>query len=81
VKPIKGTIKSLPEDRDTGERRGFGFIMGEDDVERFFLATALQQFSPTRFDALDVGDPVTFTGIDHPRGPRAIEVRATKTKP
>ena len=53
----------------------FGFIRGEDSVSRFFLPSAIQHTSPVQFDGVAVGHRVEFVHIDHPRGPRAIEVR------
>jgi hypothetical protein len=47
----------------TGLHAGYGFMRGEgEDVERFFLASALQCFGPS-FDSLRVGDRVRVTPI------------------
>jgi cold shock CspA family protein len=62
----KGVIESL---RDT-----YGFIRGEDGVSRFFLPSALQQTIGITFEELQTGMRVEFIHIDHPRGPRAIEI-------
>ena len=53
--------------------KGFGFIRGEDGVERFFHATALQGM---RFDDLRrLPVLVTFEPTQTPKGLRAEQVR------
>lgn len=52
----------------------YGFIRGTDGVSRFFLPTALQMTQEAQFDDIVAGTVVQFAHIDHPRGPRAIEV-------
>jgi len=74
---MNGTIKSLPQDHTTGERRGYGFIRDDAGGNWFFHKRAIQAFGPA-FADLQEGDPVTFTPIEHPKGPRAIEVRILK---
>ena len=67
-----GTIKALPVD-DSGERKGFGFLTGEDDADRFFhLSDCLYS---AKFDELRVGDSVDFEHVEAERGPRAVNVR------
>ena len=56
----------------------YGFIRGEDSVSRFFLPSAMQATPGVTFEQLQVGDQVSFAHIDHPRGPRAIEIRVIK---
>lgn len=63
-----GSVKTLPPGQD------FGFLRGDDGVERFFHKTGLSG-SGVRFDELEEGDRVLFTHIDGPKGPRAIEIR------
>ena len=50
--------------------RGFGFLLDEENVERFFHATACL----TRFDELAAGDVVTFVPGAGPKGPVAYKV-------
>lgn len=70
-----GTVEHLATRKGMeGERPTFGFIRGEDGISRFFIPTGLQQ-TTIRFDEVKVGMRVEFTEIDHPKGPRAIEVR------
>lgn len=54
----------------------YGFLMGEDNVSRFFIPTCLKA-TTLPWELLRVGMGVQFTSIAHPRGPRAIEVRIT----
>lgn len=70
----RGVIKRLPVDRDTGRRRGFGYIETEGGDEVFFHATGLQQTTKL-FDEITEGDHVEFTVINGEKGARAIEVR------
>lgn len=58
----------------TSLRETFGFIRGTDGVSRFFLPSGLQKTQGVTFESLRVGMQVEFVHIDHPRGPRAIEV-------
>ena len=64
---MKGFIKKLvPE-------RGFGFITGQDGVDRFFHRSAVAG----SFDDLDEGADVEFDADDgSAKGPRAEAVRA-----
>ena len=63
-----GTVETLHE--------RYGFIRGEDGVSRFFMPSGLSQDGNggTAFSDMSVGDRVEFVHIDHPRGPRAVEV-------
>ncbi len=62
---MNGTIKTLTD-------RGFGFITPEGgDKDVFFHSSAL---TGVEFDALNVGDSVTFDTEDSDKGPRAINV-------
>lgn len=58
---------------DFGEGGGYGFIQA-DDGERLFFNPSGLQLSSVRFEYLKVGDRCRFTSIEHPKGPRAIEV-------
>lgn len=51
----------------------FGFIRGDDRIGRFFIPSGLQA-GGVQFSALRVGMQVGFIHIDHPRGPRAIDI-------
>ena len=66
-----GTIKKLILD-EYGDRKGFGFIAGEDEIERFFHRNDCQFGS--RFDGLCEGDSVDFEHFDGDRGARAVNV-------
>ena len=67
-----GTIKKLITD-ENGDRKGFGFIAGEDEIERFFHRSDCQ--SGSKFDGLREGDSVDFEHMDGDRGARAVNVR------
>jgi len=62
----QGTIKTMTD-------KGFGFITGADGVDIFFHRSAVE--NPT-FDALHIGDQVTYTAgaDDRGKGPRAEHV-------
>ena len=68
---MKGEIKRLIRDR------GFGFITAEDGKEVFFHRTALAEED---FDALEEGTHVEFDLERGPKGPRAMNVKAEKSK-
>jgi cold shock CspA family protein len=54
--------------------RGFGFLVGDDGVERFFHRSGVQQ-SSAGFEQLREQQAVEFIPLDDaPKGPRAIEV-------
>lgn len=70
---MNGVVKRIPVD-EVGKRRGFGFLVGDDDgVDRFFHATGVDRMSGG-FDRLQVGTRVRFEAIDGPKGPRAVDV-------
>lgn len=52
--------------------KGFGFVVGEDRIERFFHKSGVRA---VRFDNLRDGAPVTFDLEESPKGPRACNVR------
>ena len=52
---------------------GYGFIESDDGERLYFSAHGLQM-SSVQFCYLQVGDRCRFTAIDHPKGPRGIEV-------
>jgi cold shock protein len=54
--------------------KGFGFIKGDDGLDRFFHKSGLER-STLRFDELEQNMRVAFTHVDGDKGPRAIEVR------
>ena len=53
---------------------GFGYITGDDGIDRFFHRSAMQATS-LQFDELQQHQRVEFIHVDAPKGPRAIEVR------
>jgi CspA family cold shock protein len=59
-----GTIKRITD-------KGFGFIATPDGTEYFFHQSACKN---TPFDSLRVGESVTFTVGQGPKGPRAENV-------
>ena len=60
-----GTIKRITD-------KGFGFIAAADGSEYFFHQSAC---TSTPFDSLRVGQSVTFTMGQGPKGPRAENVK------
>lgn len=73
---MRGVIKRIPVDRETGARRGFLFIRPDGaEVDVFGHASAFQATSPKRFDDVREGDRVEYTEIEGDRGPKAIEIR------
>ncbi len=67
---MQGTRKKLARDR------GFGFIRATDGQEVFFHRSSLQPMDD--FDRLSEGDSVEFELEQGPKGPRAVDVRATQ---
>jgi CspA family cold shock protein len=61
-----GTIKRITD-------KGFGFIAAADGTEYFFHQSAC---TSTPFDSLRLGEGVTFTVGQGPKGPRAENVKA-----
>jgi cold shock CspA family protein len=60
----------------------FGFIRGDDGLDRFFLPSALQLTSGVRFEQMrELETRVEFTHVDGPKGARAIEVLALDGAP
>ncbi|MBI5126344.1 MAG: cold shock domain-containing protein [Candidatus Taylorbacteria bacterium] len=62
---MKGTIKTLNE-------RGFGFIAREGEVKDLFFHS--KNLNGVEFDALKVGDVVTFEVVQGEKGPAAENV-------
>lgn len=60
---MEGTIKKLME--------GFGFVRGDDGIERFFHRSAVKNES---FPNLVEGQAVEFEHEKGPKGPRAVNV-------
>ena len=52
----------------------YGFIMGEDGIERFFHASMVEG----DFDDLHIGDRVSYVPLVSIKGPRASAVREEK---
>jgi len=69
---MTGKIAALYPNGD-GSPGGYGFILAADG-ERLYFNTSGLELSSVSFGGLAVGDRCRFTGIEHPRGPRAIEV-------
>ena len=73
-----GTIEHLAAKKDADPNKPtFGFIRGDDKTSYFFIPQGMQR-TTVRFDALKPGMRVEFTTIEHPKGPRAIEVRVVE---
>ena len=65
----RGVIKTVKKDK------GFGYIMSNDGVDRFFHKSACNKHS-VDFKNLQEGDRVEFeTNDDNVKGPRAEELR------
>lgn len=73
---LTGTIKRIVTDRETGKRRGFGFISA-DGVDYFFHARSLTG-AVREFAHVNEGDEVRFRAVAGDKGPVAVsvEVRA-----
>ncbi len=77
----RGIIKSVCTKPD-GARPTFGFIKGDDGIDRFFIPGGMIQPTPDLATLL-AGTPVEFEHEDGPhdaktgrsKGPRAVEVR------
>ena len=65
---MRGTIRIVKLEE------GYGFIHGADGIDYFFHRTGLQ-WTTVAFLDLTQRLEVDFTGIEGPKGPRAIEVR------
>ena len=63
---LRGSIKAIPPGQT------YGFILGDNGVEYFFLASVLEGAA---FASLNVDERVIFTPIMHPKGRRAARVR------
>lgn len=57
--------------------RGFGFIMGEDGVSRFFH---ISRVSKSDIPFIEDGERVQFTTIQTPKGQNAVDVALTSKK-
>lgn len=54
------------------DTRGFGFVMGDDGIERFFAAREVRNFA---FNSLTDGMRIQFESKKHPfKGLRAVRV-------
>lgn len=63
---MQGTIKTKTD-------RGFGFISREGETKDLFFHS--KDLVGITFDALQVGDVVTFDVVDGPKGPSAKNVK------
>lgn len=66
---LRGNIKSLMLDR------GYGWIAGDDGIDRFFHRRGVEMTSAVAFHEMQVDARVEFIGINAVKGPRAIEIR------
>ena len=72
---MRGIVVRIPTDKETGERKGFMFVKGEDGVERFVHRSGIEQTGKS-FESINMRDRVEFTPVDDaPKGPRGIELR------
>lgn len=71
---MNGVIARIVVDRETGKRKGFGFIKMEDATEVFFHASGLIR-ETARFEDINEGDQVECIVVDGVKGPRAENVR------
>jgi len=62
---MQGTIKTLTD-------KGFGFISREGEAKDLFFHS--KELNGVMFDELKVGDMVSFTVVDGPKGPAATNV-------
>lgn len=67
---MRGTIRG-----NINRDRGFGFIAGEDGVDRFFHRSAVAIAEGARFEQLAENQAVEFDHEDGEKGPRAKNVR------
>ncbi len=58
------------------ERKGFGFIRGDEGQELFVHFTEIKREG---FQTLAVGERVSFEVVDEDRGPKAVKVVPEKT--
>lgn len=69
---MQGTIKTLGKPGETTPT--YGFIRGDDKIDRFFMPGVMTQPPTREFLDLRVGDRMEFEHQDHARGPRAVKV-------
>lgn len=69
---VRGRVKSIKRPE------GFAFLTPENGGLDFFMHRSGLQTTTKSFAELNEGDPVEFTPIEGPKGPRAIEVRVTE---
>lgn len=70
---MEGKVLRIPTEAG-GRRKGFGFVSSPDGVDRFFHASSCKNAGG--FDALNVGDHVSFDEDDGEKGPRADNIRS-----
>jgi len=71
-----GVVKRIPTDRDTGLRKGFGFIADDAGQGEFFFHASTMH-KGTEFSTLPEGARVEYEiEEDRGKGPRAAGVRA-----
>ena len=63
-----GQIRKLVKDK------GFGFIRDTHSGEEYFFHRS-QLVIPNQFEKMSEGQSVVFDTIDHPKGPRAVNVK------
>src|SRR5574341_921104 len=74
---MTGIVVRIPTDKETGERKGFMFVRGEDGIERFVHRSGLAPDTRS-FEKIRTGDAVEFTHEDADKGPRAKNLRVQK---
>lgn len=70
---MQGVIKTLG--RPGESKPTFGFISGDDRIDRFFMPGVMVQPVQREFSDLKIGDRMEFDHQDHDRGPRAVRVK------
>lgn len=70
---MTGLIQRIATDRETGKRKGFGFIRASGGQDYFFHAT--DAGGSRQFNGLFENDRVEFEAMDGPKGLRAVNVR------
>lgn len=70
---LKGTVKSIKR------AEGYGFIThSATGIDHFFHRSNIEKDSPIPFDELEIDQPVEFTPVEGPKGPRAVDVMPTE---
>ena len=73
---MTGRVTRIPTDRESGKRRGFCFVAGDDGLEYFLHASSIKRGK--LFADVQEGDTVDFQPSDGERGLRAEDARVDK---